>query len=90
MAALVDMELFTKIHRMRDHFNKLTNHLAAGYANLPESEGLTEIDALVVEERSRLTYEALADVNTGQVINHQAVQAWADSLSTAKPLPLPL
>ncbi len=42
------------------------------------------------EERSRWTYEALADVDTGQVISHQAVQAWADSLSTTKPLPLPL
>jgi predicted transcriptional regulator len=41
------------------------------------------------EERSRLTREALADVDTGQVIDHQAVQAWADSLSADKPLPVP-
>ncbi len=41
------------------------------------------------EERTRLTDEALADVDAGRVIDHQAVQAWADSLSTAKPLPLP-
>ena len=41
------------------------------------------------EERSRLTREALADVDTGCVIDHQAVQAWADSLSTDTPLPLP-
>lgn len=41
------------------------------------------------EERSRLTREALADVDTGQVIDHQAVQAWADSLGTNEPLPLP-
>ena len=34
------------------------------------------------EERSRLTREALADVDAGLVIDHQAVQAWADSLST--------
>ena len=32
------------------------------------------------EERDRLTREALADVDTGRVIDHQAVQAWADSL----------
>jgi len=32
------------------------------------------------EERSRLTREALADVDAGCVIDHQAVQAWADSL----------
>ena len=41
------------------------------------------------EERSRLTREALADVDTGRVIDHQAVQAWADSLSTETPLPVP-
>jgi len=41
------------------------------------------------EERSRLTREALADVDAGRVIDHQAVQAWADSLSTDSPLPVP-
>lgn len=41
------------------------------------------------EERSRLTREALVDVDAGRVIDHQAVQAWADSLSTPDPLPLP-
>lgn len=41
------------------------------------------------EERSRLTREALADVDAGHVIDHQAVQAWADSLSTDTPLPAP-
>ena len=38
------------------------------------------------EERSRLTREALADVDAGHVIDHQAVQAWADSLMSDKPL----
>ena len=41
------------------------------------------------DERRRLTLEALADVDTGQVIDHQSVQAWAESLGSAKPLPLP-
>jgi len=41
------------------------------------------------EERDRLTQEALADVDAGRVIDHQAVQAWADSLDTDQPLPLP-
>jgi predicted transcriptional regulator len=41
------------------------------------------------EERSRLTREALADVDAGRVIDHQAVQAWADSLGNDTPLPLP-
>ena len=41
------------------------------------------------EERRRLTLEALADVDAGNVINHQAIQAWADSLDTDSPLPIP-
>lgn len=41
------------------------------------------------EERSRLTREALADVDLGRVIDHQSVQAWADSLDTDQPLPVP-
>ncbi len=41
------------------------------------------------EERSRLTREALADVDADHVIDHQAVQAWADSLDTDSPLPVP-
>ena len=42
------------------------------------------------EERRRLTLEALADVDAGRVIDHQAVQAWADSLDTDNPRPAPL
>ena len=41
------------------------------------------------EERSRLTRAAMADVDAGLVIDHQAVQAWADSLGTDNPLPAP-
>ena len=41
------------------------------------------------EEQHRLTLEALADVDAGRVVDHQAVRAWADSLGTANPLPTP-
>ncbi|MGY0558036.1 MULTISPECIES: CopG family ribbon-helix-helix protein [unclassified Lysobacter] len=41
------------------------------------------------EERRQLTLEALADVDSGNVIDHQAMQAWADSLSGDQPLPPP-
>ncbi|HEX7855872.1 MAG TPA: ribbon-helix-helix domain-containing protein [Sphingobium sp.] len=41
------------------------------------------------EERHKLTLEALAEVDAGHVINHDAVIAWADSLSTDQPLPPP-
>lgn len=41
------------------------------------------------EERRRMTLDAMADVEAGQVIDHQSVQAWADSLSTDTPQPVP-
>jgi predicted transcriptional regulator len=41
------------------------------------------------EERTRMTRDALADVDAGHVIDHQTVQAWADSLSSDEPLPVP-
>ncbi len=41
------------------------------------------------EERNRLTQEALDNVTSGQVIDHRTVQAWADSLGTDNPLPVP-
>ena len=41
------------------------------------------------EERRKLTLEALADVDEGHVIDHQSVQAWADSLDSDNPLPVP-
>jgi predicted transcriptional regulator len=64
-------------------------------ARLERSRGWIVKQALMAwieqeEERSRLTREALADVDAGRVIDAQAVQAWADSLDDEKPLPLPL
>lgn len=41
------------------------------------------------EERRLLTLEAMQDVDAGRVIQHQAVQQWADSLDSSQPLPLP-
>ena len=41
------------------------------------------------KERTRLTREALAEVDAGNVVPHRLVQAWAASLGTTKPLPLP-
>lgn len=63
-------------------------------ARLERSRGWVVKQALAAwvdqeEERSRLTREALADVDGGRVIDHQSVQAWAESLGTDQPLPLP-
>jgi predicted transcriptional regulator len=63
-------------------------------ARLDRSRGWVVKQALAAwldqeEERSRLTREALADVDAGRVIDHQAVQNWANSLNTESPLPVP-
>ena len=63
-------------------------------ARLERSRGWIMKQALTAwidqeEERSRLTREALVDVDKGDVVDHQAVQAWAASLDTDKPLPVP-
>lgn len=63
-------------------------------ARLERSRGWIMKQALAVwidqeEERSRLTREALTNVDGACVIDHQAVRAWADSLGTDTPLPLP-
>ena len=36
------------------------------------------------EKRHRRTLDALGDVDAGRMIDHQAIQAWADSLGTDK------
>lgn len=61
---------------------------------LERSRGWIVKQALVAwidqeEERRQLTLEALADVDAGNVIEHQAVQAWAESLGSDKPLSAP-
>lgn len=63
-------------------------------ARLERSRGWIVKQALTAwidqeEERSRLTREALADVDAGRVIDHQAVLAWAENLGTDQPLPVP-
>ena len=64
-------------------------------ARLERSQGWVIKQALTdwvdqEEERSRLTREALADVDAGRVIDHQTIQKWADSLDTDSPLPAPM
>lgn len=63
-------------------------------ARLDRSRGWIVKQALTAwvaqeEERSRLTIDALTDVSTGALLDHTAVQAWADSLGTDQELPVP-
>jgi len=42
------------------------------------------------DDKDRMTLEGLADVDAGRVIDDATVRAWAESLNTDNPLPLPL
>ena len=41
------------------------------------------------EERHRLTLAGMADVTAGRVVDQADVEAWAASLATDQPLPVP-
>ena len=69
----------------------LAEKVEAMASRLERSRGWVMKQALAAwvdqeEERHRMTLQALEDVDAGRVIDHQAVQAWADSLSSDKPL----
>ena len=51
VAALVDAELFARIRRMQDRFDELSRKVADAFADVPEEQGLSEIDAAVAEVR---------------------------------------
>ncbi len=51
VAALVDARLFERIRRMQGRFNALCQRLEAGYATVPEEDGMAEIDAVIATER---------------------------------------
>ncbi len=58
-------------------------------ARLERSRGWIVKQALTAwiaqeKDRHRMTLEALADVEAGNVVEHEQVQAWADSLERAK------
>ena len=73
----------------------LAEKVEAMAARLERSRGWVMKQALAAwvdqeDERHRMTLEALVDVDADRVIDHQAIQAWADSLSSRKPLPPPV
>lgn len=51
VAALVNAELFARIRRMRERFDELSNRIAEAYADVPQEQGMAEIDAVVSEVR---------------------------------------
>ena len=52
VAALVDARLFERIRRMQARFDALCQRIESGFANVPEAEGLAEINSAVDSERS--------------------------------------
>ena len=72
----------------------LSEKVEAVATRLERSRGWVMKQALAAwvdqeEERHKMTLEALEDVDAGRVIDHQSIQAWADSLGTDTPLPSP-
>jgi len=53
VAALVDARLFERIRRMQGRFDNLCRRIETGFAGVPETEGLAEIDAAVDAERRK-------------------------------------
>jgi prevent-host-death family protein len=53
VAALVDARLFERIRRMQQRFDELAERLAAGFADVPEDEGLAEIERATTAVRRR-------------------------------------
>lgn len=53
IAALIDARLFERIRRMQGRFDALSQRLAQGFAQTPESVGMAEIDAAVASLRQR-------------------------------------
>ena len=56
VAALVDAALFGRIRAMQDRFDALCERIAKGYENVPEDEGMAEI-----ERASALARQETAD-----------------------------
>lgn len=80
ITAHVPVQLAERVDQMAAHLGRSTDWiLTQALATWIDQE----------EERGRMTRAALADVDADRVIDHQAVQAWADSLSTNTPLPVP-
>jgi prevent-host-death family protein len=59
VAALVDARLFERIRRMQNRFDALCQRIEAGFADLPEGEGMAEIDAAVAPERGQAGSSAI-------------------------------
>jgi prevent-host-death family protein len=51
VAALVDAGLFARIRAMRNRFDQLSSRVAEAYMDVPDDQGMAEIDAAIAQER---------------------------------------
>jgi prevent-host-death family protein len=54
VAALVDARLFARIRRMQERFDALCQRIEAGFAEVPEAEGMAEIEAAIQLDRAQM------------------------------------
>ncbi|MFA6063524.1 MAG: type II toxin-antitoxin system Phd/YefM family antitoxin [Gallionella sp.] len=52
VAALVDARLFERIRRMQARFDALCQRIESGFSNVPEEDGIAEINAAIELERA--------------------------------------
>ena len=53
VAALVDARLFERIRRMQDRFDALCRRIESGFAQVPQVDGLAEIETAIAIERAQ-------------------------------------
>ena len=53
VAALVDAHLFEHIRRMQGRFDALCQRIEAGFATVPEAQGMAEIKDAIAQERTQ-------------------------------------
>lgn len=54
VAALVDARLFERIRRMQGRFDALCKRIETGFSQVPEANGLGEIDAAIELDRTQV------------------------------------
>ena len=57
VAALIDAALFERIRQMQERFDELSAQIAAAYADVPEEEGMAEIERITSEVRAEMKAE---------------------------------
>jgi prevent-host-death family protein len=57
VAALIDAKLFERIRQMQERFDALSARLEEAFANVPEEEGIAEINRVAAEVRAEMKAE---------------------------------